>query len=1358
MLPSHAFWKDTVPPSSVSLSVEAELGIASTESFGGKRPIASKQLVIAKANRLEVYGLETGDSPSLRLAHKIPLNGVVKSIGVIRTPGRAYDSLILSFPRAKLSVLRFNEAFNTFDTDTLYNFDDVSMEGGADSSVYVPILACDPKSRCAALAVSPNEIAVFPSEALGGSSERPKSIYSTEEPSGTVFMKDLGLMGITRVKDLKFLNGYLEPTILVLYEPLYTWEGRFAAKKHSYKVAALTIDLSRKSLSQICSSEYLPLQTRSILPCPLPLGGAFIFSSNVILHFDQHIDFALSLNEHGDHHEEYPVSLTKSPLITSIDNCEAIFVSPFIVLLNTNGKFYTMKIAYQGDAIQDIEISEFSEAVHAGSICNVTSDFIFVGSFLGDSALFKVTREETEVELPKVEPKEKIDELELQLFGQIQRTDQPEGQQLQTVSISFRLEEVDRLLNIGPISDFVIAPNPINDAGDKDLEMIPKNAYNDIVTTAGKGKKSYLHVLSDGVRPLVLGSFDFEKAVYGCWTLKSSGMAFDAFVVISFDDRTIVLSSENELQEMQDSGLVSDEQTIDLSSFNDDSLVMQVVPSAVHLYECGDKLYQKQSIFLSEICMDESIKITQACTKDHLAVMQLSDGSFRFVSYNTETDSIEVKHCNVPFPEGIAESGICAFSIFHDLGSGLFDRKEHELVLRTEENEKTEKRTETTDLEDFLFGTIETEMNIDEPERPENPSRASMPSYIGIVCRSDGSCSFIRLPDFELLFWIPNFPCGNSFIRNGLMNVLNSDFEPFEEFFVEEVMMTCFNNVSENCWLTASLSNGQVLLYKCLFDQYSHIIPLALQRYNHSLMIYNFDGSFHQKLRKRIFEFTDISGLKGFHISGNRPCWLFNHRGTFFEHFQSIRGGEAMDSGRGSFAPLNTADCNDGYISFCRGSLQVCQLPDPESIQFLHECPVQRVLVGETARWICYHKQSDTFSVVVSYMESTSGLEEVSERSLDLYKETFEIRLFTSGSFNFVESYKDIPENEIILSIEAVQLWDFTKNKLTEFIAVGTTIFEGEDTLCRGRVILFEIYDSTPSDLSGAGLSYKKIYDQTERASVVKIAEVQGVLCVCVGSRVIIYRFIESQLVGTAFFDSQLFPVSISTLKNFIVVGDVCKGVVFLYWESEMHQLIFLGKDYEMEEIYDTMLIPDGNTLRILASDALGNIRAFSYDPAHPSSRGGEKLLSRAEFHVGSRVSKFASLICRETNSSAIAQSDYDRRKEKTFMSMVSTIDGGLGYVVPVDELMFRKLFSLHTQMTFRISHVGGLNPKLFRTYSSTDPRKYEIHRSIVDGTLLWEFQNLNYFQQRALARNMGTKPESILQILQDIDLSARMF
>jgi cleavage and polyadenylation specificity factor subunit 1 len=105
----------------------------------------------------------------------------------------------------------------------------------------------------------------------------------------------------------------------------------------------------------------------------------------------------------------------------------------------------------------------------------------------------------------------------------------------------------------------------------------------------------------------------------------------------------------------------------------------------------------------------------------------------------------------------------------------------------------------------------------------------------------------------------------------------------------------------------------------------------------------------------------------------------------------------------------------------------------------------------------------------------------------------------------------------------------------------------------------------------------------------------------------------------------------------------------------------------------------------------------------------GQKLLSRAEFHVGAHISKFLRLQMLPIAS----------EKTNRIALLFSTLDGGIGCIAPVDELTFRRLQSLQRKLVDAVSHVCGLNPKSFRQFKSNGKAHRPGPDNIIDFELL---------------------------------------
>lgn len=118
----------------------------------------------------------------------------------------------------------------------------------------------------------------------------------------------------------------------------------------------------------------------------------------------------------------------------------------------------------------------------------------------------------------------------------------------------------------------------------------------------------------------------------------------------------------------------------------------------------------------------------------------------------------------------------------------------------------------------------------------------------------------------------------------------------------------------------------------------------------------------------------------------------------------------------------------------------------------------------------------------------------------------------------------------------------------------------------------------------------------------------------------------------------------------------------------------------------------------------------FSYAPKSVESWKGQKLLPRAEFHLGAHVNKFLRLQMLPTPGSA---------RSNRFAVIFGTLDGGIDYLAPIDELTFRRLQTLQRKLVDCVSHVAGLNPRAFRQFRCDGKAHRPGPDNIVDCELL---------------------------------------
>jgi cleavage and polyadenylation specificity factor subunit 1 len=114
----------------------------------------------------------------------------------------------------------------------------------------VALITVDPLQRCAAVVIATDAIAIWNMnvqvnfDTVYVAKDAPKSIASSRPvhstPPWTIALSEFG---VKNIRDIVFLYGFLNPSLLILHEPEPTWAGRTAVSRNSCQLIALSLSL-----------------------------------------------------------------------------------------------------------------------------------------------------------------------------------------------------------------------------------------------------------------------------------------------------------------------------------------------------------------------------------------------------------------------------------------------------------------------------------------------------------------------------------------------------------------------------------------------------------------------------------------------------------------------------------------------------------------------------------------------------------------------------------------------------------------------------------------------------------------------------------------------------------------------------------------------------------------------------------------------------------------------------------------------------------------------------------------------------------------------------------------------------------
>jgi cleavage and polyadenylation specificity factor subunit 1 len=412
----------------------------------------------------------------------------------------------------------------------------------------------------------------------------------------------------------------------------------------------LSLDVFQKAYPVLYKVDGLPYNCTHIEAVPTPLGGVLIFSHNALIHLDQtHTPgFAALLNPFFDMESHFtaPPSLDGTPVIPvknkppsiyvktgkvsnwkhlgiSLDGAHSTFLSPDVVLVVLrSGEMLQVDLVGDDNAgrswerkrggVRDIQVKRLGLTTSTPSCITALADlsnfmspqvlsrvitmdgrrtysnYFFLGSFVSDAMLIQYFQPIEESRQEGFEQDEDMgDEIDAELYGGSSARSKLKKQ---SGLENFKFRICDTILVTGPIRSLAIGqPIPYSS---HEYVGEPAGCHLEVVACGGHDNHGSLLIMHESVRPQIISSFplgdsDDIWSVRVSKTAKSIREQFHKYLVISRGSGTSILSTGEELEELDNSGFYTNGPTVSVGTVLNESVIVQAYPNGIYILSDG---------------------------------------------------------------------------------------------------------------------------------------------------------------------------------------------------------------------------------------------------------------------------------------------------------------------------------------------------------------------------------------------------------------------------------------------------------------------------------------------------------------------------------------------------------------------------------------------------------------------------------------------------------------------------------------------------------------------------------------------------------------------------------------------------
>lgn len=497
-----------------------------------------QEIVVSRGKSLELLRPDP-NTGKVHTLLTVEIFGVIRSLMAFRLTGGTKDYIVVGSDSGRISILEYNPGKNVFEKVHQETFG----KSGCRRIVPGQYLAIDPKGRAVMI----------------GSVEKQKLVYILNRDvaarltisSPLEAHKSNTLVYHTVGVDVGFENPMFA-CLEIDYEDSDSDPTGEAVLKTQQTLTFYELDLG---LNHVVRKYSEPLEEHANFLISVPGGsdgpsGVLICSENYITYknFGDQLDIRCPIPRRRNDLDE--------PERGMIFVCSATHKtkSMFFFLVQTEqGDIFKVTLETDEDMVTEIKLKYFDTVPLASSMCVLKTGFLFVAAEFGNHYLYQISHLGDDDDEPEFSSATPLEEGDTFFFA---------PRPLKNLVL------VDEMESLSPIMYCQIA-----DLANEDTPQL--------YTACGRGPRSSLRVLRHGLEVSEMAVSELPGNPNAVWTVKKKADDdFDAYIIVSFVNATLVLSIGETVEEVTDSGFLGTTPTLSCSQLGEDALV-QIYPEGI---------------------------------------------------------------------------------------------------------------------------------------------------------------------------------------------------------------------------------------------------------------------------------------------------------------------------------------------------------------------------------------------------------------------------------------------------------------------------------------------------------------------------------------------------------------------------------------------------------------------------------------------------------------------------------------------------------------------------------------------------------------------------------------------------------